>query len=117
MLRRSDIFLLMSNPDLARYMPGKMFEYMAAGKPILVYGHPGEASELVLALGAGVFVREGDVGGLLRALATLEHTPATAWNGERRRAWAEQHTRQRLARPFFELLQRVTTTEPPRRPS
>ncbi len=104
LIRRCDALLLTSSVDMARYMPGKVFEYMAAGKPILVHGHAGEAASLVADLGAGFVVGEGDADGLARAFAALMNEPPGRWNTERRRAWAAQHTRQRMAWRFFELL-------------
>jgi glycosyltransferase involved in cell wall biosynthesis len=109
LIRQSDALLILSSADMARYMPGKMFEYMATGKPILVHGHPGDVQELVTRLGAGLYVAEGDADALANAFATLAETPASVWNSPRRQSWAQQHTRQRLAQRFFDLLSNLTT--------
>jgi glycosyltransferase involved in cell wall biosynthesis len=109
LIRQSDALLVLSSADMARYMPGKMFEYMATGKPILVHGHPGEVTDLVMRLGAGLYVTEGDTGALAKGFATLAETPPFVWNNPRRQSWVEQYTRQRLAQRFFGLLADVTT--------
>jgi glycosyltransferase involved in cell wall biosynthesis len=110
LIRCSDALLIMPNALMARYMPGKMFEYMATGKPILVHGHPGEVRDLVTRLGAGLYVSEGDADALAKAFTTLVETPASVWNNPRRQSWAEEHTRQRLAQRFFDLLSNLTTS-------
>ncbi|MEQ8396050.1 glycosyltransferase [Thalassobaculum sp.] len=104
LVRQSDILLLLSNADMARYLPGKVFEYLATGRPILVHGHPGEAPTLVDRLGAGLHVEAGDENGLADALGALSRASASDWNTEHRRAWAHDHTRRRMARAFFDRL-------------
>jgi glycosyltransferase involved in cell wall biosynthesis len=110
LIRQADALLIMPTPLMARYMPGKMFEYMATGKPILVHGHRGEVQELVMRLGAGIFIEEGDTDALAKAFASLAETPSSVWNNPRRQSWAQQHTRQRLAQRFFDLLTDLTAT-------
>jgi glycosyltransferase involved in cell wall biosynthesis len=110
LIRHADALLIMPTPLMARYMPGKMFEYMATGKPILVHGHRGEVQELVTRLGAGLFVEEGGADALAKAFATLVETPPSVWNNPRRQSWAQQHTRQRLAQRFFDLLASLTAS-------
>ncbi|HZD26259.1 MAG TPA: glycosyltransferase [Alphaproteobacteria bacterium] len=104
LIRESDILLLMMNADMGRYLPGKLFEYLAAGKPILVHGPVGEAPDLVLHLGAGLHASDGAVDMLADVLATLAGSPAEAWNTVARKEWADRHTRQRMARSFFDRL-------------
>jgi glycosyltransferase involved in cell wall biosynthesis len=51
----------------------KIFEYLAAGRPILAAVPPdGEAAELIRETGAGVVVAPDDVDGIAAALTDLE---------------------------------------------
>ena len=104
LIRRSNVLLLLTNTRLARYLPGKLFEYLATGKPILVVGHPGEAQDLVVRLGAGLYVADGDTDALARALDTLSRTPSAVWNTRRRQEWAREHTRRQMARILFDRM-------------
>jgi len=47
---------------------GKIYEYLASGRPILAVLDPGPAADLIRRLEAGVVVRPGDVAGVLSAL-------------------------------------------------
>lgn len=104
LIRLSDVLLLLSNRDLARYLPGKLFEYLASGKPILVHGHGGEAQALVERLHAGLHAEAGETATLAHALDALSGQPEDAWNGQARQDWALTHTRREMARLFFERL-------------
>ena len=54
-------------------LTAKVFEYLAAGRPILAVVPPdGQAAELVRETGAGVVVAPGDVEGIAAALRDLE---------------------------------------------
>ena len=49
-------------------VPGKAYEYMAAGRPVLATVPPGDARDFVTNAGTGVFCEPGDVQGMLDAL-------------------------------------------------
>jgi glycosyltransferase involved in cell wall biosynthesis len=57
-MRSADVLLLLvdSWKDWAGHYPGRLFEYMASGTPILMIGPEGEASGLVQSSGTGCFV-------------------------------------------------------------
>ncbi len=85
-LLRSHLLLLMEQ-DSERgglILPGKIFEYLRAERPILALLPPGTAWDLVAGLGAGRCVRTGDLEGCAQALSTYfteyEHggPPATS---------------------------------------
>ena len=107
-MRESDLLLILAEPELARYRPGKLYDYLAAGPPVLVCGHRGEASDLVERLGAGVFVPEGDEGALWQLLDDLckgmDILPARSPEID---AWLQRHTREHLAGELFEILEQL----------
>jgi glycosyltransferase involved in cell wall biosynthesis len=105
-MRDSDIQLLLSSPDLERYLPGKIFDYVAANKPILVYGSPGEASQLVEHLGVGLLCRAGsglELGEALNKLVQLKCDPSAPLLQE----WLATHRRDVLAKQAFEIIASV----------
>ena len=104
MIRAADALLLIARPDLARYIPGKLYDYVASKRPILVHGHPGEATNIVTNLNAGVFVADGRVDDMMAALRRLAALPADDWNSARRTAWIDTRTRARLTGDFFDIL-------------
>lgn len=99
---RSSALVLFARPALERYIPGKLYDYLGAKRPILIFGHPGEASDIVEKTGAGVCLAEGDVVGLEaffeRLLQGVPDVPETASE------WVQERTREALARRFFALL-------------
>ncbi len=112
LMRESGALLILSRAELSRYRPGKLYEYIAARRPILVYGHEGESSALVRELGAGVFVREGDVEGLRYALAALAGGALEADAARRVDEWLRQHSREAMAGRFFDVLNGVAACAP-----
>jgi hypothetical protein len=103
-MEMADILLLFAGADLARYVPGKLYEYLAAGRPIMVYGEPGEASDLVTSLSAGRRVQgEND---FLRFLEDLDRVE-TSRRGSATEAWLAEHQRSVLAGRFFAVLEHV----------
>jgi hypothetical protein len=103
-MQQADALLLISVPDLARYLPGKLFDYVAAGRPVLVHGAEGESSRLVDALGIGVrHAPRPDGSTLGQSLHALFALPGTA----RKSAvvdWLADHRRSTLARRVFDML-------------
>ena len=71
--RRSHALLLIKHDD-ERYrglVPGKLFEYIGARRPILAVGPDGEAAAIVRDLRRGETARIGDPDGVARALETM----------------------------------------------
>ena len=54
-------------------LPGKVFEYMRAGKPILHSGLDGSAHQILAKSGLEIFVPFDDVGGIAEAMVSLLH--------------------------------------------
>lgn len=72
-LRSSDVLLMLlsSKPGLERAMSGKIYEYIAAGKPILAVTPEGEVSRFLKTYPRGIHVLSGDVAGIQQALRQL----------------------------------------------
>jgi glycosyltransferase involved in cell wall biosynthesis len=111
--RDSDALLLLlaeSGPAGKKILSAKLFEYLAAGRPILAVVPPdGEAAEVIRAANAGVVVAPDDVDGIAAALAGLE----ARWRaGELAPVELSPELRERLSRReraerLIELLRRV----------
>ncbi len=71
--------------------PNKVFDYMAAGRPVLL-AIDGVIRQVVEAAGCGVFIPPGDAEALARAIRTLANDPAAARAmGQRGRRYLETH--------------------------
>lgn len=71
--------------------PNKVFDYMAAGRPVLL-AIDGVIRAVVEQAGAGIFVPPGDAAALAQAAAGLSADPAGAREmGRRGRAYVEEH--------------------------
>lgn len=105
LMRQEAALLLINGRGLQRYLPGKLFDYLASGAPILVYGAGGEVGRLVSRLQAGIVVPEGDAAALGDALETLLTADRAIWNGEPRRSWLRAHTREMQARRMLALFE------------
>lgn len=69
--RACDGLLLLNPPALHRCAPGKLYEYLAARRPILLYGTGGEAGALLDGYPGLVAVRQGDAHELAHALRMI----------------------------------------------
>jgi glycosyltransferase involved in cell wall biosynthesis len=102
-LRRSDIF--------KTAIPSKMFEAMAAAKPVIL-GVEGEAKEILLDAGGGIAVPPEDSEALADAILRLRQNPelAHALGANGRRAVREKYCCRQQARAYLELLARLVST-------
>jgi glycosyltransferase involved in cell wall biosynthesis len=66
--QRADVLLLVTVPDQASIVTGKLFEYLAARKPILALTRGTEAARIVRESNAGVVVAPDDQEAIARAL-------------------------------------------------
>lgn len=72
--RSSSVLMLMVNdaPNAKGILPGKLFEYMASGRPILCIGPmDGDAAKVISYSGCGICVSHTDSEGLKDAVVTL----------------------------------------------
>jgi glycosyltransferase involved in cell wall biosynthesis len=67
--RRADVLILLTAPDLVWELPGKLFEYIGARRPILALASGNEAARVVEETATGVTVPPGDIDGIAAALA------------------------------------------------
>ena len=109
--RDSDALLLLIPENERGVLSAKVFEYLAAERPILAVVPPdGEAAALIRGTGAGTVVAPDDVDGMAAVLSELD---------ERRRAgtlretplppeWRDRLSRRARAREFADLLEAVS---------
>jgi glycosyltransferase involved in cell wall biosynthesis len=75
-----------------------LFEYLASGRPVLVYGTgDSEMRALVERLGAGLCVPAGDDEALYRAIQRFREAPVSRWQTAARLRFLQQHTRDAMA--------------------
>jgi colanic acid biosynthesis glycosyl transferase WcaI len=93
MLRASDALLVSLAPGFEGFVPSKLFDCCAVGKPV-VLAAAGEAADLANGSGAALCVPPGDATALADAIRALAGD-ASLRDGlaERGRAFAEQHSR------------------------
>ena len=86
--------------------PNKVFDYMAAGRPV-VLAIDGVIREVVEAAGCGIFVQPGDPSALAEAIITLVANPERSRKmGMAGRKYLEEHfSRERIAEKLVGLLE------------
>ncbi len=96
---------LKNSPVFREVIPSKMFEAMGMGLPLMVASPDGEASRILAADQAGIWVPAEDPDALARATMKLfEDDALCRAYGERSLAAAPLHTRERQARRMIEVL-------------
>jgi glycosyltransferase involved in cell wall biosynthesis len=73
-----DALIVFNSQRLARVLPGKIFEYIASRRPVLLYGDGGEMEEVLRDIPGTTIVRRGDAPGLLAALHRIAAGSAAA---------------------------------------
>jgi glycosyltransferase involved in cell wall biosynthesis len=78
--READVLLLLTSANHVSEATGKLFEYLAAGRPILALASGNEAARIVSETGTGTVVHPCDVDGIVRALeATVDGTLSSSY--------------------------------------
>ena len=115
-LRRCDALLvsLADEPVLEHFVPSKLYDAMAVGRPVLLAAR-GESAALVAETGCGLTVEPEDAGGLAAAIRVLAADRARAVAmGEAGRRAVPEHTRSRQVDRLEELLLRAAGEGPAR---
>lgn len=103
-MQESDVLLVIARQGLERYLPAKIFDYLGARRPVLVYGLRGESSELVEQLGAGVFCPAGSSAALRDALVRLQTLDMPSHDAPVN-DWLSEHRREVLAARAFGIIE------------
>lgn len=103
-MRRAGALLLVLDSFYDTSIPGKLYEYLASGAPILVFGGTGLAAEIVRRLGAGLVVPANDSPSLEAAFDLLLTEPRAHWETPDRKAWVAGHTRSGLATQILKII-------------
>lgn len=112
----SDSLLLVYTGPFGRYIPGKLYDYIAARRPILLYGIEGEATRIVRQLHAGLIVRPDETAELEQALdKLLMQSSAPEADATTREAWLRQHTRTAISQLVVETIDTVLYDHSPSR--
>lgn len=101
-LAAADILLVFNTVEWHRYLQGKLLEYLAVPRPVLLYGAGGEMDSLLRRSRSGDSVAEGDVSGLGAAIERL-----AGWQGAADPVRAEvvqSLRRDVIAKRYFDLL-------------
>jgi hypothetical protein len=69
---------LLLQPGHTASVPGKVYEYLASGRPILAIAEEGDLSRLVRGSGAGELLAADDQEGIVNALSALTHSGGAA---------------------------------------
>lgn len=77
-MRRANVLLLIvgNEKKWIGHYPGKLFEYMASGTPILMIGPAGDAANLIERSKTGCAIRSEDIDGLIQVLRLIAKSPA-----------------------------------------
>lgn len=111
-MQEGDALLVLAAPGIERYLPAKLFEYLAARRPVLVFGSRGESSSLVEELGAGVYCAAASAPALRDALVQLKQFDMTRRESAIQE-WLQAHRREVLADRAFEIIESAAPTLPP----
>jgi glycosyltransferase involved in cell wall biosynthesis len=72
--RRADVLVLITSPTLVWELPGKMFEYFGAGRPILALAEDNDTARMIEETGTGWTVPPRDVDAIEATLRRLART-------------------------------------------
>ncbi len=108
LMQESSALLLFNSHDLGRYIPGKLYDYLAAKTPIIVHGQGGEIESIVTELNAGFIIPWGDSEALANAFKKIqEGWQPTEEDLAKRDVWLNEHTRKNLALKTLEIIESI----------
>lgn len=109
LMQHVSALILINDSEMARSIPGKLYYYLASGRPVIVYGTGGEIARIIEKFSAGVVIPSDDPDALIAALNQIQSwSPAPS---PELSEWLRGHTRKSLAnRTICELESFVATT-------
>lgn len=102
-MQEADGLILINEPRLNRYIPGKLYDYISMRTPILVYGVGGEVERIVKKLNAGIIVPINQPQILNAALLDLKNKKKNLYSSDVDN-WLALHTRKILSEKIIDVL-------------
>lgn len=107
---QADVLLLWKPPNVPTMVPGKLYEYLDAGRPVLAVLDPTDEAAVMVRDGGGTVVSPRDRAALTEALrATLARWRAGPLASAARPAWLAGHTRAALSARLATALDELVT--------
>jgi len=106
-MQQSSALLILNGPECCRILPSKIYEYLATGRPILVFGDSGETANLIRRLNAGIVIPMRHTEDLERSLDKLNHKEEPEKGRGLTEGWLNSHTRQLMAKRMINLLNQL----------
>ncbi len=105
-MRNSDALLLDNNSNFSRYIPGKLYEYLASKTPIIVCGAGGEIANIVTTLDAGVVITDIE---LHLEYILDQMLPCKGYKNDSAALdkWLHAHTRENLAKTMCTMFDKL----------
>jgi glycosyltransferase involved in cell wall biosynthesis len=99
------LIILTGYKDAEGFLPGKLFEYLATGLPVLGVGPAtGDAATLLKEAGAGVMLEGDDQAVIRKTIRELHKTWQAAQTPNTHRAGAAKFSRKEITRQLVEIL-------------
>jgi glycosyltransferase involved in cell wall biosynthesis len=108
--RRADALLLLADPRRSQLANLKLFEYLAAGRPIVALAAGTEAGRIVLETGAGEVVPSNDVEAIKGALRSVVAGELSAPDAEHTRPYSYPAAAERMAGAVTAAIEHATRT-------
>ena len=105
MMLDSSALLMLNDASNTRTLPGKTSEYLAAERPILLYGDTGLMGDVMRKMEDPLVVPVDDPTALATVLQTLVSGEAPLSNPEPRERWLGRHTRRSLVQSILEVVE------------
>jgi hypothetical protein len=117
-MARADVLLVIPGTNIPAALTGKIFEYLRARRPILLWTGEGAALDLAQEVGVRWCIREGDQAALTATLAELLHLKArgglqTSTDAEKIARFAREATTRQLAGLLDQATGRVARPSTP----
>ena len=108
MMQESSALLMINSAPLRDALPGKLFDYLASGTPVLVFGEGGEIGRVVSELDAGTVIPDNDIDALEDALEKIGKESSARKQNHKAREWLNQHTREIMAKRMVDVFEKLT---------
>lgn len=107
MMQESSALLLLNGLERERVLPLKLYEYLAAEPPILVFGDKGETPEIIRKLNAGILIPIGDDNVLESALDRISNIKTFKTDRINLQEWLNLHTCKMMAQRMIQVFEQL----------